>query len=160
MKASRFFGRRTALLCRPIGSAEARASAELHKESFAYPWSVQEFEAMLSARDTIADGILNIAGTLQGMVITRVIQDEGEVLTIAIANGHRGRGNGALLLEHHLSRLAHTGVKRLILEVSTENLAARKLYEKFSFKQIGQRSGYYRSSTGSKSDALVLSKDL
>lgn len=160
MNASRLFGRGQALLCGPIGSAEARQSAALHRESFAHSWPVQEFEVILSARETIADGLVDASGTLKGMAITRVIEAEGEILTIAVASAHRGYGNGALLLEHHLSHLAYSGVKRLILEVSDENLAAKRLYEKFNFKRIGHRLGYYKSETGRRSDALVLAKDL
>ena len=160
MKISRFFKKKTPYLCLPLNSHKAQESAELHKESFAHSWEAQEFEAILSAVETIADGIVDDDGLLQGMAITRVVAGEGEILTIAIRKRHRSKGNGALLLEYHLNHLIALGVERIFLEVSEENLPAQNLYRKFNFKQIGRRRGYYRASEGFRTDALVMARDL
>lgn len=160
MRSPNFFGKKSAVLCGHIRSDEAQASADLHRESFAHPWPVQEFEVILSARETVADGLLDSSGKLQGMAITRVIGSEGEILTIAVGKRYRSQGNGALLMEYHLTHLTSLGVARLFLEVSDENLPAKKLYEKFSFKQVGERRGYYKNADGSRLDALILAVDL
>jgi ribosomal-protein-alanine N-acetyltransferase len=160
MKAPNLFRRRTAAFFRPIGSSEAPSSAEIHRDAFAHPWSVHEFESILGAQETIADGVLDGFEMLQGMAITRVIEGEGEILTIALRRGYRSKGNGSLLLEYHLTRLACFGVRRLFLEVSKENAPARHLYSKFNFVQVGERRGYFRTPNGGRSDALVLARDL
>ncbi len=160
MKALRPFRRRSAALLRTIGTSEAMLSAEIHKDAFAYPWSIQEFESILGAQETIADGVLDRFEILQGMAITRVIDGEGEILTFALRRNYRGKGNGSLLLEHHLTHLASSGVRRLFLEVSKENAPARNLYDKFKFMPIGERRGYFRTPDGGTSDALVLARDL
>ena len=45
----------------------------------------------------------------------------------------------------------------LYLEARESNHAARALYARFGFREIGRRRGYYRKPT---EDALVLSLDL
>ena len=160
MKIRRFFTKRDAFLCMRLSSDQAQESAELHREAFAHSWPVQEFEAILSAKETVADGILDERGFLQGIAITRVIANEGEILTVAISKRHRSKGNGALLLEHHLKRLISLGVERLFLEVSKDNPPAQGLYKKFNFKKVGERRGYYQASEGLRADAIVMVKDL
>jgi Fur family ferric uptake transcriptional regulator len=43
--------------------------------------------------------------------------------------------------------------------VAEDNLAARRLYERHGFAEVGRRKGYYRRGSG-HADALVLSRDL
>jgi [ribosomal protein S18]-alanine N-acetyltransferase len=46
-------------------------------------------------------------------------------------------------------------VKKLFLEVRVSNAAARALYAKSGFREIGVRRGYYPAHTG-REDAVVL----
>jgi len=116
---------------------------------------------MLSARETIADGIFDgRSQALLGFVVTRAIAGEGEILTVALKKAVRGRGNGALLLEHHLRRLASAGVQRLYLEVSCHNSPALKLYRAMEFEEVGRRPSYYRLENGESSDAILMARNL
>jgi ribosomal-protein-alanine N-acetyltransferase len=161
MRTFSFFGSKTSVLLLALDGEHAAACARIHRESFAHPWSGADFESMLSARETISDGLMDSRDhSLQGMILTRVIGTEGEILTVALTKSARYKGNGALLIEHHLSRLTATGVQRLFLEVAYDNTPAVKLYLKQGFVEVGRRSGYYGSGGGPAADAIVMARDL
>ena len=46
------------------------------------------------------------------------------------------------------------------LEVADDNIAARGLYERTGFDPIGRRKAYYAGADGSRTDAVVMSRDL
>jgi ribosomal-protein-alanine N-acetyltransferase len=51
-------------------------------------------------------------------------------------------------------------VKRLFLEVATDNEAAVALYKSLGFKKAGTRKGYYQRAGGENADAVILALDL
>lgn len=156
-----WLGRASAPALRPIGADQAAACAAIHAPSFAHPWSAAEFERLLTAPETIADGVFDARGArLQGFVLSRRAVDEAEILTIAIAESQRRSGLGAKLLAVHLAQLAARGVKALFLEVDEANVAARALYARFGFIEVGRRPAYYRTADGGRSTALVLRRAL
>jgi ribosomal-protein-alanine N-acetyltransferase len=81
---------------------------------------------------------------------------EAEILSIAIAQRQRGRGYARPLLDLHLRRLAGLGARTVFLEVDERNAAARALYRRAGFYDVGRRQGYYQTGTS----ALVLRRDL
>ncbi|RJX34422.1 MAG: ribosomal-protein-alanine N-acetyltransferase [Desulfurivibrio sp.] len=91
-------------------------------------------------------------GRLVGYICCRSVAGEGEILKIAVVVQCRGQGIGSLLLQTALSRMAAEGTGRCYLEVRDSNSIARNLYEKFGFRQIGLRKGYYNSP---REDAVV-----
>lgn len=69
-------------------------------------------------------------------VVRKIYEGEFEVLNIAVAPSHRGRGLARALL-------AALPSGRLFLEVRESNRAARALYESVGFRGTGRRRGYY-----------------
>jgi [ribosomal protein S18]-alanine N-acetyltransferase len=146
----------------------ARACAAIHAQSFAHPWSANEFEALLAGRDVVAEAAMakSLFGRLSGrhqklvgFVLSRRVLDEAEILTIAVAQRLRRRGIGTALLSAHLATLAGLGTKALFLEVEAGNDAALRLYAQFGFAQVGTRKGYYPKSEGEAAAALLLRRD-
>ena len=117
---------------------------------------------MIASAGFVCDGAFGEAGPrdVLGFIVSRQVIDEAEVLSIAVAEAHRRRGVAAILLTQHLDRLRMARARRLFLEVSAENVAARGLYERFGFVEVGQRAGYYRLADGSRSTAFVLSRQV
>jgi ribosomal-protein-alanine N-acetyltransferase len=149
--------RRPASAVRPLVAADCLLCAEIHAEAFAHPWTADDFERLLSAGNTVADGVL--AGrrhAIAGFVLSHRAADEAEILSLAVAAAWRRRGCARALLGAHCSRLAGRGVKVLSLEVEANNTAAIELYRQFGFRQAGERKGYYRSAEGTRSNALIL----
>ncbi|WP_297297215.1 ribosomal protein S18-alanine N-acetyltransferase [uncultured Methylovirgula sp.] len=151
---------------RRLGPQGGKACASIHAQSFPHPWSTEEFESLLAARDVIAHAAMRPASLRHwaagpaGFVLSRQAADEAEILTLAVAPGARRRGIGAALLANHLPALAAAGVRCLFLEVEADNKAAIKLYQSFGFRQVGERKAYYRAADGGRATALVLRRDL
>ncbi|MCK7472915.1 MAG: hypothetical protein MZV49_04320 [Rhodopseudomonas palustris] len=62
---------------------DAARLAELHAVSFARGWSEQEFEDMLSERNTMVHR-LRLGRRIIGFIVSRIGADEAEILSIAI----------------------------------------------------------------------------
>ena len=133
-----------------------RALAALHARCFVTPrpWTEAEFEAQ------IADPKTHLVGGGPGFALSRVVLDEAELLTLAVDPPSQGMGHGTALLEQIETISADHGAKRMFLEVSAENGAARALYEKAGYLQDGMRARYYRTPEGRRVDALILSRSL
>lgn len=140
---------------------DAAALAALHARAFRHGWSEGEFERLLADRRVTchiarANGG---AGALIGFVIARAVEDEAEILMVAVAPRERGRGLARRLIARHLARLAARGVKRVFLEVDEGNDPALRLYAHAGFERVGRRPDYYARPEGSAA-ALLLRRDL
>ena len=126
--------------------------AQIHAASFATPrpWTEAEFAQLL------ADPAILLTEAAEGFAIGRVVIDEAEVLTIAVAPDARRKGIGARLLGDLLDKLAGMGATTVHLEVAADNSAARALYAAAGFAESGRRKGYYQSGAGQRIDALVM----
>ena len=155
---SSLFGGATAVV-EPASLRDAPRLAELHGASFHRGWGEGEFEDMLSQRNTLAHR-LRLRSKLIGFAISRIAADEAEILSIAIAPGHRGRGLSRQLLLTHLGHLTGRGVRTVFLEVEENNLPARRLYDRAGFAIAGRRERYYREAGGEQLHALVMRRDL
>ena len=111
-------------------------------------------------RDTVVAHRAMIGRTLVGFILSRIVEGEAEILSIAVARSRRGRGLARLLLNLHLRRLAGLGVRAVFLEVDEDNAAASRLYARGGFHEVGRRPGYYPRANGQTSMALVLRRDL
>ncbi len=139
----------------------AAECARLHADFFAHPWGVNEFETMIASAAVYgAAGVDPSRGDFGGFILVRRAADEAEILTIAVDKSLQKQGLGRELLDFQVSGLRRIGVRRLFLEVDENNRAARRLYEKSAFAQVGTRPGYYRSAEGSPANALILACEL
>ena len=133
-----------------------KSMATLHARSFTTPraWTEPEFAAQL------ADPNVHCVGDGTGFALARVVLDEAELLTLAVDPPSQGRGLGQQLLRQIEASVLAAGAVQILLEVSAENGAARALYAKAGYSQIGKRTRYYRSPDGRRIDALVLHRAL
>jgi [ribosomal protein S18]-alanine N-acetyltransferase len=81
--------------------------------------------------------------------------DHADVLTLAVAPRHWGRGIGSALLSGLLSEAVRRGCAEVFLEVREDNPRARNLYRRNDFTEVGIRRGYYQPSGV---DAVVMRK--
>jgi [ribosomal protein S18]-alanine N-acetyltransferase len=138
---------------------DAPKLAELHGASFHRGWGEGEFEGMLTERNTLVHR-LRLGRSIIGFAVSRIAADEAEILSIAIAAGHRGRGLSRDLLLTHLGHLAGRGVRTVFLEVEENNQPARRLYARAGFSVAGRRERYYRQPGGEHLNALIMRRDL
>jgi [ribosomal protein S18]-alanine N-acetyltransferase len=138
---------------------DAPQLARIHGASFHRGWGEAEFEHMLSERSTLVHR-LRMGRRVIGFSVSRIAADEAEILSIALAESHRGRGLSNNLLLTHLGHLAGHGVRTVFLEVEENNQPARRLYERAGFVVVGRRERYYRESGGEPLNALLMRRDL
>ena len=102
----------------------------------------------------IVDEEKGVAAAYGGII---TVLDEGQILNIATHPDYRRRGLGDALLSRMLSDSKEKGIKFITLEVRESNAAARGLYEKKGFYQVGRLKNYYDSP---REDALILKLEL
>jgi len=128
--------------------------AALHAEAFDAPWDAAAFETLL---DQAGVHLAQVAG---GFILVRTVADEAEILTLAVRPADRRCGLGADLVARAAADAAAQGATRLFLEVAEDNEAARGLYARAGFAEVGRRPRYYARADGSRSDALILALNL
>lgn len=122
------------------GADPARLAA-LHAQCFTHPrpWSGAEFSDLLATR-----GVFVLDRPDQGFLLGRVILDEAELLTLAVAPDARRQGFGAALTQEFADRARSLGAVTAFLEVASDNVAAQALYARKGWVQAGRRRGYYK----------------
>ncbi|MBB4038857.1 ribosomal-protein-alanine N-acetyltransferase [Microvirga flocculans] len=145
----------------PVGTQAAARLAAIHATAFPRPWSTLDFERLMAERGVVADGLfLGRSAKPSGFVLSRIVLDEAEIITIALAPEARGKGHARPLLAHHLDELSRRGAGRVHLEVEEGNAPAIALYRRAGFRDTGRREGYYRKADGTKAAALTMALDL
>ncbi len=148
-----------AVAIEPATLRDASRLAQLHGASFHRGWGEGEFESMLTERNTLVHR-LRIGRNTVGFAVSRMAADEAEILSIAVAESHRGRGLSRNLLLTHLGHLAGRGVRTVFLEVEENNQPARRLYDGTGFAVAGRRERYYREANGEQLNAVLMRRDL
>jgi len=127
---------------------DAPVLARIARDALSEGWS----EASLRTALARAEACALTSDPVDGFVLGWRIEDEAEILTLAVASESRGQGLGRALVVELLARLRAAGVRRVSLEVRSSNAAARALYASLGFATAGTRAHYYRDGE----DALVL----
>jgi [ribosomal protein S18]-alanine N-acetyltransferase len=91
--------------------------------------------------------------TVVGFIVGRQVEDEWEIENIAVTGAARRCGLGSRLVGELLDLVRSRGGKSVFLEVRESNRAARSLYEKWAFLEVGRRKMYYQNPA---EDALIL----
>lgn len=89
-------------------------------------------------------GIENVA-----FAIFQLVAGEAEIIYIAVRDEFRRQGIGGKMLEYFIENFKPESI---FLEVRDSNINAQKMYEKYNFKNIGMRKGYYEGGE----DALLM----
>lgn len=127
-------------------AVEAKAYGEHHwsKESF-YNELSNDLARYFAAFDE-KDNLIGYAGCWQ-------ILEEAHITNIAVDINHRRKYIGEALLKTIIDKCYEEQIKYITLEVRISNTAAIALYEKYGFKSLGERKGYYQNNN---EDALIM----
>jgi ribosomal-protein-alanine N-acetyltransferase len=88
-----------------------------------------------------------------GMVGLWLVMGEGHIVTIAVRQDCRREGIGEVLLAASLEAAIDARQDVVTLEYRVSNQAARSLYEKYGFAQVGVRARYY---SDNQEDAVLM----
>ena len=124
---------------------------------YSHPWTRGNFADSL--RSAYQCRTWRLGNELLGYFVLLVAAGEAHLLNLSIAAPWQRRGHGSALLEQAMRIAREAGARHMFLEVRPSNLPGQALYERFGFRRIAQRRGYYPAAQG-REDALVLSRVL
>lgn len=90
---------------------------------------------------------------LLGFIGVWLMAGEAHIVTVAVRQSHRRMGIGERLLIAAIEQAMEFGQEVVTLEVRASNDAARRLYEKYGFDNVGRRVRYY---TDNNEDAIIM----
>lgn len=116
-------------------------------------WSRESFFNELSNELAKYYSAFDESGKLIGYAGSWHILEEAHLTNIAVSSDFRRKKIGEALLARVIKDCIAEGVKYLTLEVRVSNTPAINLYEKYGFKSLGTRKGYYQNNN---EDALIM----
>ena len=146
----------TDLVFRPAMPNDIDAILAIEEDSFSDPWAGPAFSPLVN-RDHVYFVVATRAGEVIGYAVAYVAGGEAEIANFAVAGLARGQGVGGILLRHLLTTLRDAAAIEVWLDVRASNAAARALYGRFGFQEVGRRRGYYRRPV---EDAISMRRDL
>ena len=129
---------------------------EIEQLSFSVPWS-KGILADIPDLTWIKFYVVVEDGEVIAYCGMNHVMDEGEIINIAVHPDHRGRGIGDLMMREMIAYSEANNIVTLMLEVRESNTAARKLYKKYGFYEVGKRPKYYSKPD---EDAILMNKEL
>lgn len=104
-------------------------------------WTRDQYNQLVSSGVVLA---AEEAGRLCGFVCAQAVAGEWEIENVVVAAGFLRRGIASELMRALIQRAKNEAASAILLEVRESNLAARGLYEKQGFREVGRRRAYYK----------------
>ena len=138
-----------------MNCSDLDAVLAIEQASYPVPWRREHFQHEIDTPHSFPL-VAEHNGSVVGYVCLMSLFEEAQILNIAIAAEHRGRGIARLLMSHSETIARDKGAELLVLEVRSSNIAALTLYEQSGFVRTGLRKKYYEG----KDDAVLMEKVL
>jgi ribosomal-protein-alanine N-acetyltransferase len=140
----------------PLSIAMLDELLPIERAAYEFPWTRANFV------DSIAAGYWSEAligereQAMRAYFVAMPGIDEMHLLNLTVAPAWQRRGIASSLLDELVRRCRRRRARQLWLEVRASNVGARALYERYGFRHIGIRKGYYPAAGGRREDALVM----
>jgi ribosomal-protein-alanine N-acetyltransferase len=128
---------------RLMRESDLDAVADLANRSFPGAWSRADLRNEVLANHFSFPYVVVLDDTVAGYAIVRCVAGEAELMTLVIDSRLRRQRLGWSLLAHVAGEVKKQGALVIHLEVRRSNTAARNLYSKFGFEEVGLRKNYY-----------------
>ncbi|MBC8007003.1 MAG: ribosomal protein S18-alanine N-acetyltransferase [Prolixibacteraceae bacterium] len=138
---------------RPMRTAHLDRVMAIEPDLYPHPWTRGNFDDSLSAGYSC--WVVECASTLAGYGVLMIGVREAHLLNLSVASAWQRRGFGRMLLEHFVRVARSSDAAQMFLEVRPSNVAARRLYAEYGFRQLTVRRGYYPSGRG-REDAILM----
>jgi ribosomal-protein-alanine N-acetyltransferase len=126
---------------RPATSSEVAAILAIERQSpSAAHWTSEQYNNLLR------NGVVLVseeAGKLAGFICAKAVAGEWEIENVVVAPEFLRRGIASRLLSRLIQQARNAEASAILLEVRESNEAARWLYEKHDFREVGSRPAYY-----------------
>lgn len=129
---------------RKAAAFDLAAVERIEREQFPNPWNREYYAAELVnpiSHFFVAE--LPPSGAVAGFMLFWRLAGELELHKIAVESRWQRRGYASRLLEFFIRSGRSQGSERAVLEVRASNAPAIRLYEKYSFRLVGRKPGYY-----------------
>ncbi|MDE2292534.1 MAG: ribosomal protein S18-alanine N-acetyltransferase [Elusimicrobia bacterium] len=137
---------------RPAREEDLDAMAVIEASRPSAPgWKRAQFAEELGRPDRLLL-VAEVEGKPVGHVAAWLVGDEAQLFTIVVGAQAERQGVGRALLNEVKHRAREAGFRRVALEVSEQNAAARALYERCGGRIVGKRPRFYPDG----SDALLM----
>ncbi len=123
-------------------SSDAYCISLLEKECFSAPWSENQIKDEIS-KNNVKFLVAKTGDELCGYISGQLILDEFYINNVAVTEKYRNNGIASSLIKMLIDELKQTDCTLATLEVRETNVNARKVYEKFSFINLGIRKDFY-----------------
>ena len=124
----------------------------IEKKVFKHPWSKEQLSWELDSQPAAENYVMIARGNMIGYLFSHVVDDDVQILNIAIDIPFQHKGYGEQLLSYFLDQF-NTDIS-IHLEVRKSNFPAINLYLKFGFHETGTRKGYYADGE----DAIIMQR--
>ena len=125
---------------------------EIEVACFKTPWSKKSFYDEVTQNACARYMVVREDGVAIAYAGVWFVLNEGHITNIAVRPDRRGMGYGEMVTRGMIQLAADSGMTWMTLEVRRSNRAARSLYEKLGFKEIGCRKRYYENTE----DAILM----
>ncbi len=141
-------------IIRQMDKKDIEQVERIEKEIFSIPWSAHSFEDAAMTKENIYL-VCECNGAIAGYCGLWTVLGEGNITNMAVDKKYRKKGIGEALMKEMEKRGRQKDVDIFFLEVRQSNAAARRLYDKMGYKEIGTRKRFYERPV---EDAIVMSK--
>ena len=124
---------------------------EIENSSFKKPWKRSQLMDDIRNHIDSENWVFVQAKKVVGYIFGWIIQNKFHLHNIAVHPNYLRKKIGQKLINHIISRVADQKVNVILLEVSVNNVSARKCYQSLGFVEVGLRKDYY-----SKGDDAIL----
>lgn len=152
----------TRLLDRAMTEADIPAVVAMERAACTHPlhaWSDDNYRSSIRAGYWAIVRCEVDTGAIVAVCVAMDGVDEVHLLNIAVARRCHGQGMARQLLSLLYERCRQRQAPMLWLEVRPSNMAARALYLREGFTEVGLRKAYYPAVNG-REDALVMRRDV
>ena len=132
----------------PLGAAEIRVAALIHKEAFGFEaWDERAIADLLAMPGAV--GRLVIDRTVDppeplGFTLLLFVAEDAELLTVSVRPAARRRRVAMKLMADFFEIARQRNATNAFLEVAADNVPAQRLYARLGFFVEGTRRDYYK----------------
>jgi len=143
----------------PLLLADLEMLLAVESSAYEFPWSRGNFIDALNA-GYLARKRVDGAGGWLGYFIAMPGVQELHLLNLTVPPAHQRRGHALAMLDRLVDEGRALGALRIWLEVRVSNERAQHVYQRYGFREVGLRRGYYPAGALARENALVMSLEL
>ncbi|GGE99730.1 alanine acetyltransferase [Aliidongia dinghuensis] len=139
---------KTDLAIVPLGAAEIRVAALIHKEAFGFDaWDERAIGDLLAMPGAVGRLAVDRAAEPPeplGFTLLLFVAEDAELLTVGVRPATRRRGVATRLMQDFFEVARTRKATNAFLEVAADNIPAQRLYSRLGFLVEGTRRDYYK----------------